>query len=228
MVEYTLKFSNGSVETATEEECKVLEYCSHGSISVQEDYCPIFAVPNPYFFLKRNYFKDFFVWEKNSNAFLQIDCTPDEYILKDKKNSINLFRYLIESYLDYVAVCYNYEDIRDAISFVNSGVDAWKEEALAFNSWRDETLKLMYKNIKNYIVSNHTLPKTIDEFKDQSEYIPLGLSKPSYNDEDMPDKEYYKYSHDSFNEISNYDISEIYKFIGKEKILNQALKRSLE
>jgi hypothetical protein len=88
------------------------------------------------------------------------------------------FSSLIKNFLSRIAGDYGYDSIDNAISYYNSSVTAWAEEAAAFNTWRDNTLSLMYQNIFSFTADGVTLPD-LDGFTGQTGYAQLTLGEPS-------------------------------------------------
>ena len=82
--------------------------------------------------------------------------------------------------LDSVSGVYGYNGILDAISYYNSGTTAWRDEAIAFNTWRDNTIDLMYDNIYSFTADGITLPSlTAGGFTGQTGYFDVALGSPS-------------------------------------------------
>jgi len=102
-----------------------------------------------------------------------------ELVNSNKELNIRGFRGdTIDPFLDQTAREYGYQTIHDAISYYNSGITAWRNEAIAFNTWRDNTQNLMFQNIHSYTADGITLP-TLSGFTGQVGYVPLGLTSPS-------------------------------------------------
>jgi len=74
-----------------------------------------------------------------------------------------------------VAFSYSYPSIENAISYYNSGVTAWRNEAIAFNTWRDNTETLMYDNIFSFTADGITLPD-LAGFTGQTGYFDVGIT----------------------------------------------------
>lgn len=84
----------------------------------------------------------------------------------------------INSFLNETASSYGYDSIDNAISYYNSGITAWRNEAIAFNTWRDDTISLMYSNIFSFTSDGTALPDLLG-FTSQPSYNDLNLSTPS-------------------------------------------------
>lgn len=83
----------------------------------------------------------------------------------------------VKNLLDSTAVSYGYDSIDNAVSYYNSGITAWREEAIAFNTWRDNTLSLMYDNIFSFTADGTTLPDiATGEFTGQAGYFDVGVT----------------------------------------------------
>lgn len=96
------------------------------------------------------------------------------------QEKVLLFFASVNSFINDAALNNGYDDILDAISYKNSGITAWREEAEKFISWRDNTKSLMYSNIHSFTADGITLPSlTGGSFTAQSEYVPLGITSPS-------------------------------------------------
>ena len=55
----------------------------------------------------------------------------------DVEQILNDYKYGIQAYLNEVAAQRQYESSLYCISYLNSTIDAWRNEALAFLEWRD-------------------------------------------------------------------------------------------
>lgn len=101
-------------------------------------------------------------------------------VTQSQQQEILNFQGFVYNFLDETSVTFGYFDIQDAISYYNSGITAWRNEAIAFNTWRDNTVTLMYSNINGFTASGITLPSLITGgFTGQVGYVPLGLTSPS-------------------------------------------------
>lgn len=90
---------------------------------------------------------------------------------------IGIFYSGVYSLLDEISSVYGYNGIVDAVSYYNSGITAWRDEAIAFNTWRDNTVSLMYDNIFSFTADGITLPSlTSGGFTGQAEYFDVGIT----------------------------------------------------
>jgi len=86
------------------------------------------------------------------------------------------FYFLIQNQLlNSVPLSYGYSSIENAISYYNSGITAWRNEAIAFNTWRDNTETLMYDNIFSFTADGITLPD-LGGFTSQTGYFDVGIT----------------------------------------------------
>jgi hypothetical protein len=90
----------------------------------------------------------------------------------------NFIDFMKSSILDSIANFYGYDSIDNAISYCNSGITSWRNEAIAFNTWRDNTVSLMYQNIFSFTADGITLPD-LDGFIGQTGYFDVGITSPS-------------------------------------------------
>lgn len=101
-------------------------------------------------------------------------------VVYNSSQLVSFFGNSIFTFMEQTAISYNYKSLEDVVTFSNSGITAWRNEAIAFNTWRDNTLSLMYKNIHSFTADGITLPSlTGGSFTAQSEYVPLGITSPS-------------------------------------------------
>lgn len=101
------------------------------------------------------------------------DNLPNSYYIQDFVGGV-------ENILNTTAISYGYNSIDNAISYYNSGITAWRDEAIAFNTWRDNTLDLMYDNVYSFTADGITLPSlTAGGFTGQTGYFDVGLGAPS-------------------------------------------------
>ena len=113
------------------------------------------------------------------NEFGEITFTPEIFETPSIFTQIlNFKEFVVDSILNDTARVYGYDSIDNAISYYNSSVTAWAEEAAAFNTWRDNTLSLMYQNIFSFTADGVTLPD-LDGFTGQTGYAQLTLGEPS-------------------------------------------------
>jgi hypothetical protein len=90
---------------------------------------------------------------------------------------IGIFYSGVYSLLDEISSVYGYNGIVDAVSYYNSGITAWRDEAIAFNTWRDNTVSLMYDNIFSFTADGITLPSlTSGGFTGQTGYFDIGIT----------------------------------------------------
>jgi hypothetical protein len=94
----------------------------------------------------------------------------DEYLIKQ-------FYGGVYNLMDREAFSFGYDSVQDAISYYNSGITAWRDEAIAFNTWRDNTVSLMYDNIFSFTADGITLPSlTSGAFTGQAGYFDVGVT----------------------------------------------------
>ena len=98
------------------------------------------------------------------------DNLPQSYYTQKFYNNINNF-------VANTATSYGYDSTENFISYYNSGITAWREEAIAFNTWRDNTVSLMYDNIFSFTADGTTLPDiATGEFTGQAGYFDVGVT----------------------------------------------------
>lgn len=108
-----------------------------------------------------------------------------EKILEDRNRnkSIDDFIRFVNSHMNFIAREYGYNSILEAISFSSSENMRWRNEAMSFISWRDKTLTLLYKNIKDFNDRKIDLLPSGEAFTKQPEYSRINIenaSRPSY------------------------------------------------
>jgi len=91
---------------------------------------------------------------------------------------ISFFYANIKNLLEGTSISYGYDSIDNAISYYNSGITSWRNEAIAFNTWRDNTVSLMYDNIFSFTADGITLPD-LPGFTGQTGYFDVGITSPS-------------------------------------------------
>jgi hypothetical protein len=119
-----------------------------------------------------------YVFNKDSEEYQEFPQNPYELPTANPEILLSSFINQIVSLLSSTAIEYGYDSIDNAISYYNSSVTAWAEEAAAFNTWRDNTLSLMYQNIFSFTADGVTLPD-LDGFTGQTGYVQLALAEPS-------------------------------------------------
>ena len=121
-----------------------------------------------------------FVYDSATGAYKQLNEPLESLVAKNKPIRVEDFKISIFSLLGKTAVSYGYDTIDDAISYYNSGITAWRNEAIAFNTWRDNTLSLVYDNIYSFTADGITLPSlTAGDFTGQAGYLDVALGSPS-------------------------------------------------
>ena len=122
-----------------------------------------------------------YVLEESSSEYIAYGATavspydnlPDSYYIQEFVGDV-------EGLLNTTAFSYGYNSIDNAISYYNSGITAWRDEAIAFNTWRDNTIDLMYDNIYSFTADGITLPSlTAGGFTGQTGYFDVALGSPS-------------------------------------------------
>jgi len=94
-----------------------------------------------------------------------------------QQQQISNFQGSVYNFLNETSVTFGYFDIQDAISYRNSGIVARRSEAIAFNTWRDHTLALMYDNIYSFTADGITLPSVAaGSFTGQAGYTEFSVS----------------------------------------------------
>jgi hypothetical protein len=89
--------------------------------------------------------------------------------------SVSIFFQNVRFLINSTAVSYGYDSADNFISYYNSGITAWRDEAIAFNTWRDNTLSLMYDNIFSFTADGITLPN-LSGFTAQVGYFDVGVT----------------------------------------------------
>jgi len=92
-----------------------------------------------------------------------------------RENTIEYITSNVNFLLNQTAKSYGYDSIDNAISYYNSGVTAWRNEAIAFNTWRDNTETLMFDNIFSFTADGITLPD-LAGFTGQTGYFDVGIT----------------------------------------------------
>jgi hypothetical protein len=119
-----------------------------------------------------------YVFNKDSEEYQEFPQNPYELPTANPEILLSSFIDQVIFLLSSTAIEYGYDSIDNAISYYNSSVTAWAEEAAAFNTWRDNTLSLMYQNIFSFTADGVTLPD-LDGFTGQTGYAQLALAEPS-------------------------------------------------
>lgn len=120
--------------------------------------------------------QDWFVYDKNLDKYVFYNGDPRNIFSKEQ--IISNFRTMINIFLQNTAISFGYDSIQDALSYHNSGITAWREEAIALNEWRDNTISLAYNNIHMFTTNGIPLPSE-SEFKSQQGYSSVNISSPS-------------------------------------------------
>lgn len=92
-----------------------------------------------------------------------------------RENTIEYIKSNVNFLLNQTAKSYGYDSIDNAISYYNSGITAWRNEAIAFNTWRDNTETLMFDNIFSFTADGITLPD-LAGFTGQTGYFDVGIT----------------------------------------------------
>ena len=95
-----------------------------------------------------------------------------------RENTIKFIVSNVNFLMNQTAKSYGYDSIDNAISYYNSGITSWRNEAIAFNTWRDNTVSLMYDNIFSFTADGITLPD-LPGFTGQTGYFDVGITSPS-------------------------------------------------
>lgn len=119
-----------------------------------------------------------YIFDTSLNYYTEIDVTLQDLVNSNQNYNISNFQSEVNVLLESTAVSYGYNSIDNAISYYNSGITAWRNEAIAFNTWRDNTLDLMYDNVYSFTADGITLP-TLSGFTGQAGYFDVGLGAPS-------------------------------------------------
>ena len=101
-----------------------------------------------------------------------VDEIPDPNLTS---NNVTQFHTTIQDLLYNTAIYYGYASSDNFISYYNSGITAWRNEAIAFNTWRDNTETLMYDNIFSFTADGITLPD-LAGFTGQTGYFDVGIT----------------------------------------------------
>jgi len=130
---------------------------------------------------------------KPGKLVFELTEAPDENIAEEREtefqaledgNSLNIvvetsevlnFSSLVRTFMNDTAVSYGYSSSDNFISYYNSGITAWRNEAIAFNTWRDNTETLMYDNIFSFTADGITLPD-LAGFTGQTGYFDVGIT----------------------------------------------------
>lgn len=124
-----------------------------------------------------------FIYDESVTGYVEMNISYQQLVNNFSSRQPERIRVLnegVQLFLNDTAVDYGYDSIHDAISYYNSGITAWRNEAIAFNTWRDNTVTLMYDNIYSFTADGITLPSlTAGSFTGQAGYVPLGLTSPS-------------------------------------------------
>lgn len=113
-------------------------------------------------------------FDEQKGGITSFDITIDQG-LTEKYQS---FFGIISNFIDNYPTSFGYGSIEEAISYYNSGITAWREEAIAFNTWRDNTLSLAYDNIYGFTANGITLP-SLSGFTSQQGYFEVDIPTPS-------------------------------------------------
>lgn len=122
---------------------------------------------------------------QNNKSYFDVDLTEVKSIPQSildsaqKKELINLFYGNIKALMSNTAKKYGYVSILDAVSFLNSDVPEWKNEAQMFVSWRDNTLNLLYKNLNDFNEGKISSLPTVEDFVKQPSYSEINIEKAS-------------------------------------------------
>jgi hypothetical protein len=119
-----------------------------------------------------------YVFDESNEEYVEFPQNPYELPIVYEPLLLTSFIDQTVGLLSSTAIEYGYDSIDNAISYYNSSVTAWAEEAAAFNTWRDNTLSLMYQNIFSFTADGVTLPD-LDGFTGQTGYAQLALGEPS-------------------------------------------------
>jgi len=108
-------------------------------------------------------------------AYVEIDKTLEELKTSSQRYQIQVFYNNVQTLISDTVRSYNYDSSDNFISYYNSGVTAWRNEAIAFNTWRDNTETLMYDNIFSFTADGITLPD-LAGFTGQTGYFDVGIT----------------------------------------------------
>ena len=123
-----------------------------------------------------SYDKDtWYVFDESLTSYVEYTGSPYDYLENLDTQKIGSFEALIDNLLHDASISYGYSSIENAISYYNSGVTAWRNEAIAFNTWRDNTETLMYDNIFSFTADGITLPD-LAGFTGQTGYFDVGIT----------------------------------------------------
>jgi len=121
---------------------------------------------------------EWYVFDSSLTSFVKMDTTLADLQNSNQNYNISSFTNTVNGFIETTVSLYGYNSINDVISYYNSGITAWREEAIAFNTWRDNTIDLMYDNIYSFTADGITLP-SLSGFTGQTGYSSLSLGTPS-------------------------------------------------
>jgi hypothetical protein len=123
---------------------------------------------------------EWYVFDSSVTSFVKMDTTLADLQNSNQNYNISLFKNTVNGFMERTVSLYGYNSIHDVISYYNSGITAWRNEAIAFNTWRDNTIDLMYDNIYSFTADGITLPSlTAGGFTGQTGYFDVALGSPS-------------------------------------------------
>lgn len=117
------------------------------------------------------------------NTSLKYDLVEEQdlisFITSKKEITSELFKKIVLRYMNKKAEEYLYKNLSEAISFCNSKIESWRNEAMCFSEWRDNCYLLLEKIIIEHETNKIPIKLNIEFFTSNVNFKNLNLSKPS-------------------------------------------------